>query len=430
MDAHLPLEDSRVLILAPSGHDAVNTEYVLRTEGIATRICDNMEQACAEARNGAGALLLTQEAVTNHAVQQHLLVLLEAQPPWSDIPLILLMSGYEPGSPSFLSIKNLGNSSAVTVLERPLRVVTLVSAVKASLRARGRQYQVRDLLKLREVILGELRERAAILEASQRELMAAKEKISQHAEELERTVTERTAKLRETIAQLEAFSYSISHDMRGPLRAMQQYAQILLEDFKGDLKPDAAEYLSRIIRGAHRMDRLIQDVLTYSRAARVAMPIMPVDLDKLVHDIVQQYPTFQPPTADVQVDGPLPRVLGNEASLTQCLSNLIGNAVKFVKPGERPKVRVYPGSINGDIQICIEDNGIGIAPENHQRIFNIFERIHHDREYEGTGIGLAIVKKTVERMGGDVGVESAVGRGSTFWIKLPAVEEQYDDSIS
>lgn len=423
MDAHLPLEDNRVLIVAPSGNDALNTEHVLRAEAVATRICQDIEQVCAEAHYGAGALLLTQEALTNHAVR-HLLALLEAQPPWSDIPLILLMSGYEPDSPSFFSIKNLGNSCAVTVLERPLRVVTLVSAVKASLRARGRQYQVRDLLKLREVILGELRERAATLEASQHELMGAKEKISRHAHELEQTVAERTAKLRETIAQLEAFSYSISHDMRGPLRAMQQYAQILLEDFKGDLKPDAAEYLSRIIRGAHRMDRLIQDVLTYSRAARVAMPIAAVDLDKLVHDIVQQYPTFQPPTADVQVDGPLPRVLGNEASLTQCISNLIGNAVKFVRPGEKPKVRVFPGSINGNIQICIKDNGIGIAPENQQRIFNIFERVHHDREYEGTGIGLAIVKKTVERMGGDVGVESAVGRGSTFWIKLPAVKEQ------
>jgi signal transduction histidine kinase len=281
------------------------------------------------------------------------------------------------------------------------------------------------LLKQRDAILAELRERAETLEKSQRELMAAKEEISHHADELEQTVEERTARLRETIAQLEAFSYSISHDMRGPLRAMQQYSQILLEDYKDDLGPEVADYLARIVRGAHRLDRLIQDVLTYSRVARVAMPIVPVDLDKLVHDIVQQYPAFQPPTADVQVVDQLPKVLGNEASLTQCISNLIGNAVKFVKPGETPHVRVYPGQLNGAVQICFEDNGIGIAPENHQRIFNIFERIHHDREYEGTGIGLSIVKKTVERMGGDVGVESAPGRGSKFWIKLqPAKEEK------
>ena len=302
-------------------------------------------------------------------------------------------------------------------------MVTLVSAVKASLRARRRQYQVRDLLQQRDVILGELRERAERLESSQTELMAAKEQISCHAAELEQTIADRTARLRETIAQLEAFSYSISHDMRGPLRAMQQYSKILFEDFEHELKPEAAEYLSRIMRGAHRLDRLIQDVLTYSRAARVAMPIVPVDLDKLVRDIVQQYPAFQPPTADVQVTGPLPKVLGNEASLTQCISNLLANAVKFVKKGETAKVRVFPGYQNGSVQICFEDNGIGIAPENQQRIFNIFERIHHDREYEGTGIGLSIVKKTVERMGGDVGVQSEVGRGSTFWIKLQPAKE-------
>jgi signal transduction histidine kinase len=348
--------------------------------------------------------------------------LLEEQPPWSDIPLILLASGYEPGAPGFSSIRSLGNSSAVTVLDRPLRVVTLVSAVKASLRARRRQYQVRDLLSQRETILADLRDRAATLEASQRELMAAKEQIAHHASQLEQTVAERTSKLRETIAQLEAFSYSISHDMRGPLRAMQQYSQILLDDYSEQIPCQARDYLGRILRGAHRLDRLIQDVLTYSRAARVAIPIGAVDLDKLVRDIIQQYPAFQPPKAEVNVTTTLPKVLANEASLTQCISNLIDNAVKFSRPGETPKVKVYPGGFNGRVQIWIEDNGIGIAPENHQRIFNIFERIHHDREYEGTGIGLSIVKKTVERMGGDVGVESRVGYGSKFWIKLPGAE--------
>lgn len=420
MDERQLLKDNRVIVVAPSGNDGENTAQVLRSEDVSAVVCQDLYAACLEARIGVGAMLFTQETLTTRSVT-HLHALLEQEPPWSDIPLILLASGYEPGAPSFLALKNLGNSSAVTVLERPLRVVTLVSAVKASLRARRRQYQVRDLLRQRETILGELRERATTLEASQRELMLAKEKISNHADELERTVAERTGRLRETIAQLEAFSYSISHDMRGPLRAMQQYSQILLEDYKRDLKPEAADYIERVIRGAQRLDRLIQDVLTYSRAVRVAMPISEVDLDKLVRDIIQQYPDFQPPTADVQILEPLPKVKGNEASLTQCISNLIGNAVKFVKPGETPRVKVYPGDINGSVQICFEDNGIGIAPENQQRIFNIFERIHHDREYEGTGIGLSIVKKTVERMGGDVGVESRLGQGSKFWIKLQPI---------
>jgi len=422
MDQQSCFKDNRILIIAPSGHDAENTAQVLRAEGIAAQVCGGLQQACDEAGSGVGGFLFTHESLTARSLV-HLLQLLEQQPPWSDIPIILLASGYEPGAPIFHSVKDLGNSSAVTVLDRPLRVVTLVSAVKASLRARRRQYQVRDLLRQRESILAELSNRAATLEASQRELVLAKEKIAVHASELEQTVTDRTAKLRETIAQLEAFSYSISHDMRGPLRAMQQYSQILLDDYSTQVPSEAADYLGRIFRGARRLDRLIQDVLTYSRAARVAIPLVCVDVDKLVRDIIQQYPAFQPPIAEVEILLPLPRVLANEASLTQCISNLLDNAVKFTKPNQTPKVKVYPGGVNGRVQISIEDNGIGIAPENQERIFNIFERVHHDREYEGTGIGLSIVKKTVERMGGEVGVQSCIGQGSIFWIKLPSASE-------
>jgi signal transduction histidine kinase len=112
-------------------------------------------------------------------------------------------------------------------------------------------------------------------------------------------------------------------------------------------------------------------------------------------------------------------VLGHEAALTQCISNLLANAVKFVPAGTEPRIRVWTGSQNGSVRIWFEDNGIGIAPENHCRIFNIFERVHSDSEFEGTGIGLSIVKKAIERMGGDVGVESEPGRGSRFWIALP-----------
>jgi signal transduction histidine kinase len=422
MDSPVHYKDNRIIVVAPSGHDAENTAQVLRAETIAVHVCEELEEACSEARSGVGGFLFTNESLTSRSLGR-LLQLLEQQPPWSDIPIILLANSQDRGIPTFHSHNALGSSSAVTVLDRPLRVVTLVSAVKASLRARRRQYQVRDLLQQRDSILAELRERATTLETSQSELVIAKEKIAHHASELEQTVAERTAKLRETIAQLEAFSYSISHDMRGPLRAMQQYSQILLDDFKQQIPTEAADYLGRIFRGAHRLDRLIQDVLTYSRAARVAMPLVAVDVDKLVRDIIQQYPAFQPPKAEVQILLPIPKVLANEASLTQCISNLLDNAVKFTRPNEIPKVKVYPGAINGRVQISIEDNGIGIAPENQERIFNIFERIHHDREYEGTGIGLSIVKKTVERMGGEVGVQSGMGLGSTFWIKLPSAKD-------
>lgn len=421
--------EDRVLIVAPMGNDAVNASEVLTKEGVENFICRDIPELCLFARQGTGALLLTQESLTSASLH-YLACLLDEQPPWSDIPVILLASGGEATTPGLHSLRTLGSSSTITVLERPLRVVTLVSAIKTGLRARRRQYQVRDLLEQRESITGELRERAKSLEDSQHELLMAKEKISRHAEELEKTVAERTAKLRETIAQLEAFSYSISHDMRGPLRAMQQYSQIVLEECRPQLSAEAGEYLTRISRAANRLDRLIQDVLTYSRVARASMTLVPIDLDKLVREILQQYPTFQPPKAEIKVLDQLPKVLGHEASLTQCISNLIGNAVKFVPPGKQPRVRVWTGKQNGSVQVWFEDNGIGIAPENQQRIFNIFERVNSDAEYEGTGIGLSIVKKTIERMGGDVGVESELGRGSKFWIRLPTVQHEQHNSIN
>ena len=410
--------EQRVLIVAPTGHDALNASQVLAAEGIANRVCGDIPELCALAQQGIGALLVTQESLTSMS-RQYLTALLEHQPPWSDVPVVLLASGGEATTPGLDSLRALSSSSTVTVLERPMRVVTLVSAIKTALRARRRQYQVRDLLQQREAITAELQQRAKSLETSQQDLLAAKEKISQHAEELENTVAERTLKLRETIAQLEEFSYTISHDMRGPLRAMQQYSQILLEECRPQLDEAATEYLDRISRAANRLDRLIQDVLTYSRVARTAIRLTPVDLNKLFREILQQYPTLQPPNADVKVAELLPRVIGHEASLTQCISNLLGNAVKFVPAGTQPRVNIYPGEQNGAARIWFEDNGIGIAPENHQRIFNIFERVHRDTEYEGTGIGLSIVKKTLERMGGEVGVESQLGRGSRFWIRLP-----------
>src|SRR3954447_19366296 len=300
MDENLSGPEQRVLIVAPSGNDAANAALVLAEEDIHYSVCGDVVHMCTLAGEGVGALLFTQESLTTAGLNA-LKLLLQEQPAWSDIPMILLTVGGDATIPGLNSLRSLGYSSTMTVLERPLRVVTLVSAVKTALRSRRRQYEVRDLLLQRDVIMSELQQRAKILKTSQRELLAAKEKISRHAEELEETVNERTAKLREMIAQLEAFSYSISHDMRGPLRAMQQYSKILLEDCSPELTPEACDYLNRIARGADRLDKLIQDVLTYSRAARNSMPLSTVDLDKLVNDIVQQYPTFQAPRAEIQV---------------------------------------------------------------------------------------------------------------------------------
>jgi signal transduction histidine kinase len=237
--------------------------------------------------------------------------------------------------------------------------------------------------------------------------------------DLEKKVEERTAKLRETVQELEAFSYSIAHDMRAPLRAMQGYAKILSQEFP--LNETGQVYLSRIRNSANRLDQLIQDVLNYSKVIRGDIPITSVDTGKLLQDILTSYPNLQRPDVRIEVKGDMPVVQGNPAALTQVFSNLLDNAVKFVKPGVEPRVTIaaQPVPENASaVRISIQDNGIGIHEKALRRMFQMFQRLNPADYYEGTGIGLAIVRKAVERMGGSVGVESTVGRGSTFWIEL------------
>jgi PAS domain S-box-containing protein len=244
------------------------------------------------------------------------------------------------------------------------------------------------------------------------------EELEKERASLESRVAERTAQLQTTISELEAFSYSLSHDMRAPLRAMEGYTQLLRNVLADKLGPKELDYFGRIMASAERLDNLIQDVLQYSRVARAPLELKEIDLEKLVAQVISDYPSLQPPGADIQIQKPLLRVLGHEAFLTQCISNLLSNAVKFVAPGVKPKVSVYTKAVGTEMRLFVEDNGIGISAENQRQIFGIFQRLHPNTTYPGTGIGLAIVQKAVQRMGGRVGVDSALGKGSSFWLQL------------
>ena len=239
-------------------------------------------------------------------------------------------------------------------------------------------------------------------------------------ERLERLVAERTLALQRTVADLETFSYTLVHDMRAPLRWISSFADILATDHAAQLDAEGKRHLDRIRDSAQRMDRLIMDVLGYSRLGRRQHEVREVNLDETIRELLRTYPDFQAEKADVSVDGPLPRVRGNPALLTQCFSNLLQNATKFVAPGVKPRIRITPRVERGTARIEIADNGIGIAPEATARIFEPFQRENAD--YEGTGIGLAIVRKVMEQLDGRVGVESTPGGGSCFWIELQAAE--------
>jgi PAS domain S-box-containing protein len=251
---------------------------------------------------------------------------------------------------------------------------------------------------------------------------ALRETEARFRTELERLVAERTASLQEAVSQMEEFSYSVSHDLRAPLRAMQGYASALLEDYRGKaIDAEAEEYLQRIVNAGLRMDRLTRDVLVYSRIPRANSQLQGVALDKLVSDIVQQYRQEKSNPADIAIEAPLLPVMGNESFLAQAISNLVDNAVKFTPADRVPHVRVWTESNQGKVRLWVEDNGIGILPEHQKRIWGMFERVHPQTKFEGTGIGLAIVRKTIERMNGTVGVISDGIAGSKFWIQLPGI---------
>ena len=239
------------------------------------------------------------------------------------------------------------------------------------------------------------------------------------AEALEALVAQRTASLQEAIEQMEEFSYTVSHDLRSPLRGIISYAQAITEDHGAKLEPPVRDYTDRMLKCARRMDALVRDTLAYSRVARRELALAPVSLDQIVRDTLATL-EGQVARSAITTAGPLGDAVAHELSLSQAISNLLHNAVKFVCPGVTPSVTVRSVRTGDRIRLLVEDNGIGVPPDRQARLFRIFERVHPDSNYEGTGIGLAIVRKAIERMGGTVGVISDGESGSTFWIELPA----------
>ncbi|HVV00190.1 MAG TPA: HAMP domain-containing sensor histidine kinase, partial [Verrucomicrobiae bacterium] len=209
---------------------------------------------------------------------------------------------------------------------------------------------------------------------------------------------------------------------------MESYASLLRDEIKPAASSRAEDYLERISNAARRLDLLILDALNYSQVLRGECPLAPVDLQSLIDQLIRSYPDFQPPKAEVRVEGELPVVQGTVAGLTQCFSNLLGNAVKFVGPGVQPKVVIYSEPVPAGFRVWIKDNGIGIPAESHERVFNLFQRL--DNRYPGTGIGLAIVRKVAEQMQGAAGVESEPDKGSRFWIDLKPATANPISSVS
>lgn len=251
------------------------------------------------------------------------------------------------------------------------------------------------------------------------------EKVRRYAGDLEQRVTERTSALQEVVSEMESFSYTVSHDLRAPLRAMQGFADALLEEYADRLDETGRDYSRRIAAAAQRMDDLIQDLLIYGRLSRARLQPQRVSLETVVEIALSQLEIeLKERQAEITVEEGLPDVLGHQSTLVQVVVNLLSNAIKFVAPGVLPRVCLKPETRGSRVRLWIEDNGIGVAPEHQERIFRIFERLHSFDTYPGTGIGLAFVHKGISRMGGSTGLESSPGQGSRFWLELPAARPQ------
>jgi PAS domain S-box-containing protein len=240
------------------------------------------------------------------------------------------------------------------------------------------------------------------------------DELKRHAAELELRVRERD----QSNAELEAFAYSVSHDLRAPLRAISGFADALREDCAQQLNQTALDYVKEISDASRRMNSLVQDLIEYGRVGRISAPLASVNLLNAINEARRQLGDVPAGSLEVDVRADL-FVCAHPQMLIQVIYNLLSNALKFHKKESVPQVCANAEDHGRVVRLNIRDNGIGIAPEHQERIWNVFERLHDRETYAGTGIGLAIVKRAIDRMEGSSGVISHPGDGSTFWIELP-----------
>jgi signal transduction histidine kinase len=317
----------KVLLFAPTGNDGRMTANFLSEHGRIVEICAEMAELCEKADHGCDMILLAEETLNAGSITL-LTGTLARQPAWSDIPITIITSSGEASQDRLRRLASLGSGGNVGLLERPFRRGTLLSVVDVALRSRQRQYQIRDLL----------------------------EEVRQSQTALEGLVKDRTSELTEANAQLETLVYSIAHDLRAPLRAMQAFAKMLLEDYAPKLDESAQYYAQRIVHSAETMDTLVLDLLAYGRMARTEIKLEKIDPETAWQVAISQHEQdILDQQAVVTSVPPFAPVLAHPATLSQVLANLLGNALKFVAPGTIPHVRFNARKTGSVVRLSVED---------------------------------------------------------------------------
>ena len=276
------------------------------------------------------------------------------------------------------------------------------------------------LRKANEALELRVQERTAELADALEAHRQAEQQIKKLNQELEKRVVERTAQLENANKELEAFSYSVSHDLRAPLRHIDGFTEMLRDDASAVLGERSRRYLETISTSAKRMGALLDDLLVFSRMGRAEMRQTRFAMDRLVKEVLKEMTVeLQSRQIEWEID-PLPEVWGDRAMLKQVWVNLLSNAVKYTRPRERARIQIRCARTGErELQFFVRDNGVGFDMQYSDRLFGVFQRLHHPEEFDGTGIGLANVRRIVHRHGGRTWAEAKVNEGATFYFTLP-----------
>lgn len=396
-DNHEDNQTERILILAPTGRDALMTANFLSEAGLSSDICENVQQLCQKMSENAGLIFLTGEALTVETMLK-LVSALSAQPAWSDLPLIVLTNGGGETPANVETLNALSVAGNVTLIERPVRLMTLMSTVKSALRARRRQYDIRDY------IIEEKRTAAKL------------EKLFE-SERAARSLAETASLLKDE------FLATVSHELRTPLNAIVGWTNLLRS---GRLEAGKVAHALEVIqRNARSQAKIIEDLLDVSRiiTGKLKLEIESVDVASLIKSVIESVmPAAEANEITVRqtILAEDTSIVGDAARLQQVLWNLLTNSIKFTERGGQVEVKLQRTDLN--LVISVSDNGKGIQPEFLPHVFERFRQADGTttRLFGGLGLGLAIVRHLVELHGGTVQATSAgIGKGATFTIKLP-----------
>ena len=261
----------------------------------------------------------------------------------------------------------------------------------------------------------QLEKQKSEMERSQKALTYLLEDVNESREEMEMV----NRKLEDANKELEAFSYSVSHDLKAPLRALDGFSQILLEDYQSELDDSGIRYLNLIRENSQRMGALIQDLLDFSRVGRYRVSIQDINMKLMVEELIRELPDDKHKNRTDFMIHELPHVFSDKSMIRQVFQNLLSNAVKFSRHADKPVVEIGSNEGEDHLEFFVKDNGVGFDMKYKHKLFKVFQRLHTQEEFEGTGVGLAIIKRIMKRLGGDVDVKSELGKGACFSFVLP-----------